>query len=129
MATKVVPLGDGVFRVGTDPTRTAWGVVSADARWVFLDGCVYVIESARAAGRPKTRAHGGSLAAPMPATVSQVNVAVGDTVKAGDAVIVLEAMKMELLVRAPAAGVVKRLNCSVGELVQPGVPLLTIVDR
>jgi biotin carboxyl carrier protein len=115
-----------VFRVGDEPARTAWAAIAGDARWVFLDGCIYVIESARGSGRPRARGHSGSLAAPMPATVRKINVAPGDPVAPGDALIVLDAMKMELLVRAPAAGVVRALHCTEGELVQPGVPLLSI---
>ena len=129
MPSRVVSLGNGVFRVGTESLRTAWGTVAGDARWVFLDGCVYVIESGHGGARLKRRTHGGSLTAPMPATVRSINVAAGDTVKAGDALIVLEAMKMELVIRAPTSGVVKSLQCQLGELVQPGVPLLTIEER
>lgn len=129
MPPTIVSIGPGVFRVGDAPARTAWAAVVGDARWVFLDGYVYVIESARGGGRPRVRSHGGSLTAPMPATVRTINVAVGDAVKPGDAVVVLEAMKMELLVRAPASGVVSALHCREGDLVQPGVALLTIEDQ
>jgi 3-methylcrotonyl-CoA carboxylase alpha subunit len=129
MPSRVVSLGNGVFRVGTDSLRTGWGTVAGEARWVFLDGCVYVIESGRGGARLKQRTHGGSLTAPMPATVRTINVAAGDTVNAGDALIVLEAMKMELVIRAPGPGVVRSLQCQPGELVQPGVPLLTIEER
>jgi 3-methylcrotonyl-CoA carboxylase alpha subunit len=122
----VKAVGPGVFRVGEQPARTAWAAVVGEARWVFLDGCVYVIESARGGGRPRARGHAGSLAAPMPATVRKINVAPGDRVGHGDALVVLEAMKMELLVRAPAAGVVRALHCAEGELVQPGIALLTL---
>jgi 3-methylcrotonyl-CoA carboxylase alpha subunit len=124
----VTIVGNGVFRVGDGPARTAWGTTAGTARWVFIDGNVYVIERGREGERPRTRSHGGSLAAPMPATVRKINVAPGDPVKPGEVLIVLEAMKMELPVRAPAAGVVKALLCSEGELVQPGVPLVTLED-
>jgi len=117
-----------VFRLGNGPARIAWATVVGDARWVFLDGCVFVVEKTRGAVRSRTRGHAGSLAAPMPATVRKINVAAGDRVTAGDALIVLEAMKMELLVRAPAAGLVTALHCTEGELVQPGVPLLAIEE-
>ena len=63
---------------------------------------------------------------PMPATVVDVRAAVGDTVTAGATVIVLEAMKMELPIKAPRAGVVKAVHCGKGDLVQPGVSLLEI---
>jgi len=45
-------------------------------------------------------------------------------VAAGDLLIALEAMKMELAVRAPHDGVVKAIHCREGDLVQPGTPLI-----
>ena len=62
--------------------------------------------------------------APMPATVTTLNVEPGQPVKLGDVLIVLEAMKMELPLRSPRDGVIKQVNCKKGELVQPGVALL-----
>jgi len=62
----------------------------------------------------------------MPATVVTVNTAVGATVTEGQTLIVLEAMKMELPIKAPRAGVVKAVLCAKGDLVQPGVNLLEL---
>jgi 3-methylcrotonyl-CoA carboxylase alpha subunit len=66
------------------------------------------------------------MAAPMPATVRAIPVSAGHTVSAGDVLIVLEAMKMELAIKAPRAGTVRALHCVPGELVQPGVPLVEL---
>jgi 3-methylcrotonyl-CoA carboxylase alpha subunit len=62
----------------------------------------------------------------MPATVVAINVAPGQAVAAGDVLVVLEAMKMELAVAAPHDGTVTAVACRVGELVQPGVPLVEL---
>ena len=64
--------------------------------------------------------------APMPATVVTINTAPGQSVAEGDTLIVLEAMKMELPIKAPRSGIVKAVHCTKGELVQPGVNLLEI---
>ena len=77
-------------------------------------------------GEPAFGASAG-LSAPMPATVLSIVAREGSQVAAGDVVLVLEAMKMELPIRAPHAGTVKAVRCSEGELVQPGVPLAEIV--
>jgi biotin carboxyl carrier protein len=120
-----VALPRGEARVGD---RLTWAASDGDLRWVYIDGQVYTFEAAAAAGTPaRARRHyGGGLSAPMPATVIKVLVSPGDKVRAGDALLILEAMKMELPVRATGDGVVKSIGCRVGELVQPGQDLLEI---
>jgi biotin carboxyl carrier protein len=98
-------------------------VTRGDTRWVFLNGEVFEFEVQRRGGR-RASSHHGSLAAPMSATVVRVIAAPGQTVKKGDTLIILEAMKMELPVRASADGRVKSIHCREGQLVQPGVPLV-----
>lgn len=109
----------------TAPPRHAHAVASGDVRWVFVDGEVYEFEVQRP-GRRGASSHHASLSAPMPATVRRINVVAGARVSKGDTLLVLEAMKMELPVRAPEDGVVTAVSCKEGDLVQPGVPLLEI---
>jgi 3-methylcrotonyl-CoA carboxylase alpha subunit len=66
----------------------------------------------------------GALTAPMPATVIAVRVKAGDAVKKGDIVVVLEAMKMELPLRALGDGVVAAVRCREGELVPADATLV-----
>ena len=114
--------GEFLVRDGDSVTRV-FAVVSGGSTWVFHDGAVFVI--AHDDDGPVRTAHlHGSLAAPMPATVIEVKVVPGAEVAQGDVLIVLEAMKMELPVRAPGDGTVKAVHCRAGELVQPGVPLI-----
>ena len=75
------------------------------------------IQTAKARTR-RSSAAGGSLIAPMPATVIKVNARPGDAVRKGDVVVLLEAMKMELPLRAAADAKVAAVNCREGELVQ-----------
>ena len=60
----------------------------------------------------------------MPATVITVNVAVGDAVVKGAIVVVVEAMKMELPLRALGDGVVSAVRCREGDLVQADASLV-----
>jgi propionyl-CoA carboxylase alpha chain len=69
----------------------------------------------------------GSLVAPMPGTVIRVAVEVGDEVKAGDALVVLEAMKMEHGIKAAADGVVAEVLVTAGQQVDAGA-VLAVVD-
>ena len=125
---EAVVTAPGVVRIGETDRRTAWTAVAGDVRWVFLDGETYRFETVTPGARRGKGGHAGSLMAPMPATVVRVQVAPGDVVKGGDTLIILEAMKMELPVRAPADGTVKAVHCRPGELVQPGIPLLDMEE-
>lgn len=115
--------------------REVLATVVRDGRrtWVHAAGHVFVIEPPEQRARPGASGHAAgaasdhaALSAPMPATVIRVNVAAGDAVSGGDVVILLEAMKMELPIRAPRAGVIATVNCRAGELVQAGEPLVDL---
>ncbi|MFI6923120.1 biotin carboxylase N-terminal domain-containing protein [Nonomuraea spiralis] len=71
----------------------------------------------------------GSLLAPMPGSVLRVEVAEGDTVAEGQAVLVLEAMKMEHRIAAPAAGVVSDVYVEKGQQVEAGAVLAIIQEE
>ena len=71
----------------------------------------------------------GSLTAAMPGSVTRVAVAEGDRVMAGQPLLVLEAMKMEHPVTAPAAGVVTALYVTVGQQVETGAVLAVVEDH
>jgi biotin carboxyl carrier protein len=97
---------------------------AGDTRWVFAGGEVAMLDITAQGGRASKPRSDGGVMAPMPATVIAVHVAPGQAVKHGDTLIVLEAMKMELPIRAPRDGIIKAVHCATGELVQPGINLL-----
>ena len=125
----VTPSGDGLYQVSDGTRRWAVAVAaSGDTRWVSVNGLVAVVEVEsgvrRAPRRKSPRAD--ALMAPMPATVVKVFAAPGQTVTEGETLLMLEAMKMELPVRAPRAGIVAAVRCAAGELVQPGTALVDL---
>jgi biotin carboxyl carrier protein len=69
---------------------------------------------------------GGNVIAPMPGTVLQVAVNIGDNVTKGQVLLVLEAMKMENEIMAPTDGVVQELNVSQGVSVNAGDVLVVL---
>jgi len=73
-------------------------------------------------------AGGAHLSAPMPGRIAAVHVADGDLVEAGQALMVVEAMKMEHTIRAPAAGEIERIRYAVGEQVEEGAELIVFTD-
>lgn len=80
------------------------------------------------ASAPKAAGTAGAVAikAPMPGNIMKVNVKVGDTVKKGDVLVVLEAMKMENDVCATQDGVVASVEVNQGETVETDAVLVTL---
>jgi 3-methylcrotonyl-CoA carboxylase alpha subunit len=123
-----IVLVDGPEVVIDDGGRRHRVFVTANGatRWAFWEGQVWEIAPAQPGrSRPRAGAH-DLLAAPMPASVIRLPVAVGDRVAKGETVVLLEAMKMELPLRAARDGQVTAVNCREGELVQAGVTLIEI---
>lgn len=123
----VEPIGDGWYLVSDGARR--WRVAVAgtpEFDWVFIDGQVARCDAVtKGAGRKRSRGRGDAgVMSPMPATVVAINAVAGQTVSQGEPLIVLEAMKMELPIKAPRDGVIKAVHCAKGDLVQPGVNLL-----
>ena len=124
----VEALGNGTYRVSDGTTQwVLYAVGPPEARWVFFNGRVYVIDiQGSRKATPQRSAHDGdmALASPMPATVASVHVTPGQDVLEGDLLVMLEAMKMELPIKAPRDGRIKAIRCKAGELVQPAVQLV-----
>ena len=120
---------DGIYRVTGDSGQLTIAVAGQRERpWLFVNGIATQLEvETEGAGRVRQRTGSHDLSSPMPATVIRVAVEPGTRVARGDTLLVLEAMKMELPIRAPADGIVKAVHCKAGELVQPGVLLLDFV--
>jgi biotin carboxyl carrier protein len=123
----VEDLGNGRFRVSPG-IGTAYATVDHRRTWVFIDGRTYVVDAPDRDSGSRVRPTDDHLAlsAPMPATVVAVKVTPGQQVEEGELLITLEAMKMELPIKAPRAGRVRSIACREGEIVQAGVPLLEL---
>ena len=85
------------------------------------------IPTAAPAAAPATPAGAGSpIKAPLPGTIIELKVNVGDTVKQGDCVLILEAMKMQNNIESEYEGTVTSITVKQGETVMEGAVLLTI---
>lgn len=78
------------------------------------------------AAAPSPAANGGAVVSPMPGSILDVHVKPGDTVAEGQVVVTLEAMKMEIEVKAENAGVVSAVNVKKGDMVESGSVLVTL---
>jgi acetyl/propionyl-CoA carboxylase alpha subunit len=113
-------LADGRIMVHTPDgrSRIAHSAKVGDVWWVHLDGHTFCIEKTEAGSADGDSE--GSMTAPMPGKILEVKVADGQTVEAGELLLVMEAMKMEHRIVAPTDGVVTKVNFSMGDQVQQG---------
>ena len=77
-------------------------------------------------GASKARAGVANLMAPMPGLIVRINVKEGDAVRAGQGLVVMEAMKMENELRASVNATVKRVAVTAGSAVEKGALLLEL---
>ncbi|MEJ7705675.1 MAG: acetyl/propionyl/methylcrotonyl-CoA carboxylase subunit alpha [Geodermatophilaceae bacterium] len=109
-------------------THTYAYAEDGDVVWLGRDGRTWAVREQErlAAARHDTTTTGGPLISPMPGTVTVVSVAVGDTVRAGQSMVVVEAMKMEHSVAAPSDGTVTELFVHSGQQVAMNAPIAVI---
>ena len=91
-----------------------------------FDGETYFVEIADKSTRGRARHRDHSMEAPMPGLVTKILVKAGDVVTKGTPLLILEAMKMEHQIVATRDGTIAAIHCSEGEMVQPGVDLVTM---
>ncbi len=108
----VQDMGDGEAAAASAPIAAAPAPTAAPA--------------APAAAPKAAAAEGEPVKSPMPGTVLEVKVKEGDTVKSGDTVIVLEAMKMENAIVAPRDATIASVNVTRGQSVESGAVLVTL---
>ncbi|OXM62135.1 acetyl/propionyl/methylcrotonyl-CoA carboxylase subunit alpha [Amycolatopsis vastitatis] len=131
--------GFGAELVSAEPGRVVLEVAGVRRTFEVArhDGVSYVdsalgsvaLTAAPRFADPDAALAAGSLVAPMPGTVVRLAVQAGNTVKAGDPLLWLEAMKMEHRIAAPADGVVTELPVTVGQQVEVGTILAVVGDE
>ena len=125
---------DGLYSLLIDGVSHVADVSSTDGgTLVDLDGATYLVSVEehtrhviRTRGGAGASAAGQIIKAPLPGKVTHVAVAVGDRVKRGDTVVVIEAMKMENEFKAAAPGTVTEVRVRPGQAVNPGDVLVLI---
>ncbi|WP_367135523.1 biotin carboxylase N-terminal domain-containing protein [Saccharothrix sp. HUAS TT1] len=137
--------GDEVAIADGEPARRRFSVdgsgLSVDGRlyamcrdgdvlWLGRDGCAWALTETRPSEvAASAAAGGGPVTSPMPGTVLVVRGARGDEVVAGQALFVVEAMKMEHTVTAPVAGVLTEVHVRAGQQVALDEPLAVVVPH
>jgi len=117
-----IEINGKVFEVGVEEVGS--GVVTQTAAPVRKAAPVAAAPVAQAA--PVVSGGADAVSAPMPGTILDVKVSVGDSVNAGDTLVILEAMKMENEIAATKSGVVKSIEVQKGSAVQTGQALVVV---
>jgi len=107
-----IQLGDRVIKA----------VVSGadDNKFVFIEGNIFRVKRIELTGRKKTEKKVGDLHSPISGTVVSIKAKEGKTVKKDDVILIIEAMKMEYLIRAPYDGKVKKIHFKVKDQIEIG---------
>ena len=117
MKNYTITVNGNVYNVTVEEGTTAGAPVAAAAP---------APAPAPKAAAPAGTAGSVEITASVPGKICKVEASVGATVKAGDSIVVLEAMKMEIPVVAPSDGTVASINVSVGDAVESGDVLATM---
>lgn len=98
--------------------------------WFHHEGRTFFVEdeNARSAKKAQKGSNPLQVVAPMPGKIIKTNVVPGKTVKAGDVVVVMEAMKMEYSLKAETDGIVKGVACKEGDQVTLGKILVQLAE-
>ncbi len=119
-----VTVGDAVFEFPADVFQRAAFVKRGGDILLQVNGREYRIAEA---GKPRNvGSNSGNLEAPMAGKIIQILVEPGAEVKAGDALLILEAMKMEQQIHAPQDGVIDRILCQENDQVSAGAELIVM---
>ena len=115
-----VTLDGAIHRIPVLRDGDAIQVALPEGDWILRLRDPYIPAEGEAVGQ-------GRLAAPIPGRVVQVLVKEGESVSRGQVLAVLEAMKTELRITAPADGVVAHIGCAAGDSVEEGTEIVTLV--
>ena len=126
MTTYTITVNGKSYDVGVVKNSGANALKAAPVVQAPVASPVTPVPAAAPAAKSAENNGGSAIVAPMPGKVISVKVSVGDSVKRGQEVLVLEAMKMHNPVMAPCDGIIKVLNVKEGDPVQSGMQLITI---
>lgn len=119
--------GGWLLTIGGVQTRV-YTAAQGNERFASVDGVTYRLNVAESRRRAAVGG-AGDLTAQMPGQVREISVQGGDRVTRGQTLLLLEAMKMEIRVVAPADGQVSRVLVAVGDVVDRGQRLVELIER
>ena len=126
--------GDGGYAMPGAPAgeAVAPAVRIGNCIWVHVDGRAYELRWQHAVDHHAAQAGGNDASvarAPMPGVVVRLMAAEGQDVSSGDAMMIIESMKLETAIRAPRAGTVATVHVALGQTFERDAPLVTLKER
>lgn len=124
----------GYFTLKHDHEPTAYHGYAANAgghgiRHIFMDGLGAFIGQISGRKDASNQNHHGAVIAPMPGRIIEVMVKEGDKVNAGDALLIMEAMKLQHTLTAPRDGTIGSIICEKDMQVQDGMELIVMQEE
>jgi len=102
-----------------------------DTAYVFFEGRQFIFQE-QPEGEGSFNAYGAAgivgdyVASPMPGTIIKINCREGDAIQENDTLVIVEAMKMENMLRSPVSGKVRKVHNIEGDLVEAGKPIVEV---
>ena len=119
--------GKQKFRIENEVRSDKGGASSTDSAKTSPNSTTTAANAEPAASKKASASAGGKpVVAPLPGTINDIKVKVGDKVSAGDTVVILEAMKMQNNIEAETSGTIASINVNKGDAVMEGDTLVTI---
>ena len=122
---EIVDQGKCRIKFPSGKTTTGYCKKLGDTWWIQIDGSTLKVQKIEPGARSEVSS--GDCISPMPGKILELFVSVGEQVKQGQPLLVLEAMKMEHRILAPQDGEVGAIHAQVGQQVEQGKSLIDIV--
>lgn len=125
---RLLASGGGGFELelGRERIHGAGAVLGPARRQIWVNGRTLEVERLERRSAAREAAGEAGLSVAIPALVVEVLVREGETVSAGQKLVLLESMKMVLPIQAPHDGIVRALHCQPGQAVEAGLPLVSL---
>lgn len=124
-----VIVNDEEFEVELEKKGTSWQVRIKDKEFLIKVEEERNRISKESKRKKKARIGNGTVSSSIPGKIISVNVGIGDKVKQGEVLAILEAMKMQNEIVAPIKGIIKQINCASGDSIVANTPLIIIEGK
>ena len=118
-----------VFEVELEKLEDGWRVGVADSQFEVQVEQEREMNPKRGSRTRTSSAKSGTISSPIPGKVVSIHISVGDEVREGSVLMILEAMKMQNEVQAPISGTIAELNCRTGDNIEANSPLVVITPE